>query len=314
MACRAKASFWSGTGRSSARTTLAAEKWRVREPEYQLVQLQHGPLAPATIIQPRLAPALLGLGLLEAVPDAAIIDATGGGGRGGGGGGGRRQGEPAVQWRGGTRVIGRFGWQGSSVSVRDQTTKAFALEMGLTSSDRRHDDCTPAQVDCLRSANDVIPEVPDESVDAVVAFVKWLAAPAAGARDGNAGPRLFAALGCEACHRSQLPVEMPEVDGPRRIRTIAPYTDLRLHDLGDAMADRDASGKAVPSKWRTAPLWGLGERVAREGHPTFLHDGRARSAEEAVLWHFGEGARSQRRFTELLPQQREALLRWLETL
>ena len=80
------------------------------------------------------------------------------------------------------------------------------------------------------------------------------------------------------------------------------------------MADRNAAGKAAPSKWRTAPLWGIGHRLATERHPTFLHDGRARTTEEAILWHLGEGARSQRRFKELLPCQRQELLRWLDTL
>ncbi len=95
---------------------------------------------------------------------------------------------------------------------------------------------------------------------------------------------------------------------------IAPYTDLRLHDLGMALADRDAAGVSVPSKWRTAPLWGLGYRLRRESMPTFLHDGRARSVAEAILWHGGEGASARRRFEELDSAQRQALLRWLGTL
>lgn len=94
---------------------------------------------------------------------------------------------------------------------------------------------------------------------------------------------------------------------------IAPYTDLRLHDLGMEMADENAAGARVPGKWRTAPLWGLGYRMTTETHPTFLHDGRAR-ARGAILWHSGEAAQARRNFMNLWGRPREALLRWLGTL
>lgn len=284
-------------------------QWSVRDPRYALVQLSHGQLAPTTVIEPRVAPSLYGLGLLEAVPDSAITGEPAGPGL-------RASGEPAFHGCRGTLVIGRFGWQGNAISVRDQTANAFAREMGLTSSTSRSDDCTAAEVDCRRLDPGAIAEVPDDSFEAVVAFARAVAVPAPSVRadSGDPGPRLFAALGCDACHRPALPVELPGADGKRPAQTIAAYTDLRLHDLGGGMADRTVAGKAVPSKWRTAPLWGIGFRLATEHSPTFLHDGRARTTEEAILWHLGEGARSQRRFKELLPGQREALLRWLATL
>jgi CxxC motif-containing protein (DUF1111 family) len=96
--------------------------------------------------------------------------------------------------------------------------------------------------------------------------------------------------------------------------TIAAYTDLRLHDLGLEMADEDASGARVPTRWRTAPLWGLGHRQEKDNASTFLHDGRARSTEEAILWHGGEASYAKRKFASLGPHARKTLLQWLATL
>jgi CxxC motif-containing protein (DUF1111 family) len=131
---------------------------------------------------------------------------------------------------------------------------------------------------------------------------------------GAAGTALFASLGCAACHRPELPVVLTDASGTQTAATIAPYTDLRPHDLGIEMADETASGEKVTSRWRTAPLWGLGHRIRTETHPTFLHDGRARSPEEAILWHAGEAAQARRNFVNLWGRPREMLLRWLETL
>ena len=285
--------------------------WHIRDPQYRLAQLRYGPLAPTTVIQPRVAPALFGLGLIEAVPDAAIV---------GNAPDSRKDrnisGEPAVHSRQGVQLIGRFGWQGNLLSVRDQTARAFVLEMGLTTSDEPSDDCTPAQADCLRLPNGGSPEVAEESLEAVVAYVKSIAVPEPPTRPrtGDTGARIFRRLGCDVCHHPQVEVEIPEAGGTHSTRVIAPYTDLRLHDFGPRMADRDVSGKAVISKWRTAPLWGLGYRTVTQGHSNFLHDGRARTIEEAILWHLGEGATSLSGFKALLPGQRDALLEWLEGL
>jgi len=249
-------------------------RWRLRTPHYNFSQLSHGPLASDTIVEPRLAPALFGVDLLEAVSGGA--------------------------------PEGRFGWQGASVSIRDQTTRAFSREMGVTSPDRPKDDCTPAEKDCVRSAQGR-PEVSDELLTALLTFEHSLAVPESSAKPKNArlGSELFKLIGCSNCHEPRLPAQSG---------FIAAYTDLQLHDLGMEMADKTVSGVSVVSKWRTAPLWGFGYRLQTESQPTFLHDGRARSAEEAILWHSGEAARARRKFTELGPRSRAALLSFLETL
>jgi CxxC motif-containing protein (DUF1111 family) len=252
--------------------------WHLRVPHYTFTDLRYGALAPQTIVKPRLAPALFGAGLLD---DADVV--------------------PHNQ--------GRFGWQATALSVRDQTARAFAREMGLTSTGMPHDDCTSAETACLQQPGGGSPEVSDDLFDAVLSFERWLAVPPSPSPHAfpDVDGRTFAELGCTACHQPYLNV--PSVGA-----TIAPYTDLRLHNLGTRLADSDVSGHKVSSTWRTAPLWGLGYRVSFERFPTFLHDGRARSVEEAILWHDGEAAGARKKFEHLRGAQRKTLLHWLETL
>ncbi|MBS0387109.1 MAG: hypothetical protein JSR15_01415 [Proteobacteria bacterium] len=285
-------------------------QWTLRVPRYRLSGLSRGPLAPRTVIKPRLAPALFGVGLLESVPASAIA------GTGAGSPQGRTAGTLAWQSRDGTRVLGRLGWQDSAVSIRDQVANAFAREMGLTSPERASDDCTAAEVDCPRESGAAAPEVAANLLDAVVAYLRTLAVPeaAAHAPQDEAGAAFFRDTGCASCHRPEMPVELRAADGTSKPGVIAPYTDLRLHDLGTEMADETVSGEKVASRWRTAPLWGLGHRLQKNAHATFLHDGRARSIEEAILWHGGEAAYAKRKFGYLGPRARENLLDWIAAL
>jgi len=284
------------------------EPFELRAPHYELRNLRYGPLDGQTIVQPRIAPQLFGIGLLEAVPQSAIVEPAA-----------RGSASAAVTWHRfqGRLRPGRFDWQNTAVSVRDQTTQAFAREMGLTSWDQPHDDCTRAEKDCLAQPNGGSPEVSSELLDAVVFFESELAVPTSPRRAGPeaaAGPALFEALGCADCHRPALPVMLRGRGGAPRSGFIAPYTDLRLHDLGADLADALVSGAAVPSRWRTAPLWGLGYRLAHERFPTFLHDGRARTVEEAILWHGGEAGLTREKFAHLSRAERQALLDWLASL
>ncbi|HTY51033.1 MAG TPA: di-heme oxidoredictase family protein [Steroidobacteraceae bacterium] len=258
--------------------------WELREPHYQLTNLRYGPLASTTLIKPRLAPALFGVGLLEAVPVAGSD--------------------------------GRFGWQGSAYSIRDQTTRAFSREMGLTSADRRFDDCTVQESACLKHQGGEAAEVSAPLLDAVVTFQRWLAVPQGPhpVAPQDPGAKLFAQVGCAACHQPLQPVQFRTPDGQLVRSSIAPYTDLKLHYLGSGLSDGDASGERAVSRWRTPALWGLGYRLGRESFPTFLHDGRARSVEEAVLWHDGEAAAARLRFEQLPRAEREALMRWVGAL
>jgi CxxC motif-containing protein (DUF1111 family) len=283
--------------------------WSLRAPHYTLINLRYGPLSPQTIVKPRLAPALFGAGLL----DAASVDLD----RGTTSSGATAPGSGSVKHAPqDLPAPGRFGWQASALSVRDQTARAFAREMGLTSADMPSDDCTKAETACQQQPSGGSPEVSDDIFNAVVSFQRWLAVPASPTphtipdRDATT----FSKLGCVGCHHPQLQVALTDDAGKDVPAVIAPYTDLRIHDLGARLADETVAGKKVTSKWRTAPLWGLGYRMSLERFPTFLHDGRARSAEEAILWHDGEAAGARTRFEQLPAQERKAFLVWLETL
>ncbi|MGH8444017.1 MAG: di-heme oxidoredictase family protein [Solimonas sp.] len=268
--------------------------WALRVPAYRITSLRDGELAPDTVRQPRLPPALYGVGLLERIADDRRL---------------RWAADPRAR-RDGIRgtAAGRFGWQGTSVSVAEQTARAFSREMGLTSGLVASDDCTPAQERC-RLPDGGTPEVSAELFDALLAFQRYLAVPVV-PRDavggGKAGAALFTAAGCDLCHRPAATVRLD--DG--RLVAIAPYTDLLLHDLGEGLADRDGAGRVAASRWRTAPLWGIG-LAPRATEAAYLHDGRAVSLEQAVLWHDGEAAVSRRRFERFTAAERARLLAWL---
>ncbi len=270
------------------------QRWRLHEPRYEVVDVSLRALPAATVLKPRIGPAVFGAGLLDAVPRSAV-EAI------------RSAQPPAVRGD----IGGRFGWQGEAMSLVDQTAIAFAREMGLTSQILPSDDCTQAQADCLAAPQAGKPELPEESFHALNTFQFLLAAPARGRIDPAAdvaGAALFERAGCAACHVPQLPV--PRDDGDIRID---PYTDLLLHDLGEGLADRTVAGTPVPSRWRTAPLWGLAHAL-QAGSVGLMHDGRARSVEEAILWHEGQGAEARRNFLAMDAASRRQLLDWVESL
>lgn len=262
--------------------------WALREPRFEIT-LRDGKALPAEIVvRPRAAPALFGAGLLDAVPASAITPAA--------------PPEPPA---------GRFGWQLGARSLKQQTAHALAREMGLTSTVARRDDCAPDDPVCRAAPNGGVPEVSPEFFDALLAFQRWLAVPQPKTTTHNPphstlGERLFQQVGCAGCHQPTLPVEgVPGMDA------IAAFTDLRAHDLGPGLADRDGTGRVIASRWRTAPLWGLSHALGTGEEAALLHDGRARNTEEAVLWHQGEAEDVRRRFMEMPVGDRQALLDWV---
>jgi CxxC motif-containing protein (DUF1111 family) len=283
-------------------------RWRIRVPHYQLTELAHGPLSGTTLIKPRVAPPLFGVGLLELIPEAAI-------GSGASGKGGAPFGVAAWNVRQGVCTLGRFGWQGDMVSIRDQTTRAMAGEMGLTSVLQPRDDCTPVETDCWARPAGLPLEVSEELVDALIIFQRTyeVAPPLPDGGEARLGRELFESIGCAACHRPRMPVTLTNADGKSTSAFVEPYTDLRLHYLGTRMSDVTVSGQEVRSVWRTPPLWGLGYRLKLHAQMTYLHDGRARSAEEAVLWHGGEADFARTTFMNMGPRSRKALLHWVES-
>lgn len=284
-------------------------------PEYSFEELAYGELAADARSSPRVAPAVLGVGLLEAIPEAQIMERNDPDDANGDGISGRpnRVWDPLVK----REVLGRFGWKLNQPDIAHQTAAAFSGEIGMSTSLRPDQNCTPAQTQCAAAPDGGKPEISDEIFNRMVMYQRMLGVPVR--RDLNApevkrGAKLFMDAGCESCHRATFKTgdvqDQPWLSG----QTIHPFTDMLLHDMGEGLADGRADFAATGSEWRTQPLWGLGMQKTVNGHTRLLHDGRARDASEAILWHGGEAERAKEAFRTLSKQDREALLKFLDSL
>jgi CxxC motif-containing protein (DUF1111 family) len=156
----------------------------------------------------------------------------------------------------------------------------------------------------------------DHKLERVTFYSSALAVPARRDLDDpvvQEGEALFASVGCTACHRETHRTGDAAIEGLAS-QVIHAYTDLLLHDMGEGLADGRPDFEASGSEWRTPPLWGIGLTEVVSGHTRFLHDGRAHSLEEAILWHGGEADGARTRFEALTAEQRAALLTFLESL
>jgi len=287
--------------------------YTLRAPSYRLEELGYGPLGEDVRLGPRVAPHLVGLGLLEAVPVEAVLaladpdDADGDG----------VSGRPhwVVGRRSGERELGRFGWKATQPTVEEQVATAFVNDIGITSPLLPDEATRPDQA--IEAASGGTPELSGQKLARVVFYSQVLGVPAARDVDDprvRAGRVTFTELGCATCHTPELTTGpqacLPALAGQR----IRPFTDLLLHDMGPGLADGKRDGDAQPGEWRTPPLWGIGLIEVVSGHGRLLHDGRARNMEEAVLWHGGEGARARERYRALSAEQREELLAFLRSI
>lgn len=290
-------------------------------PVYGITDMNYGPLAVGTRLSARLAPRLHGTGLLERVPEEAILALADPDDRDSDGVSGRAH---MVETADGPR-IGRFGWKAIHPTVTDQNAEAFLLDIGLSTPNfpQHWGDCTEAQTLCRTAPHGDTDrmeglEVPSTVLGLVDLYVRGLPAERASLSapaDGE-GLAVFTATGCAACHRPTLPVtpsagiraQLP--DGG----TIAPFTDLLLHDMGDGLADEVNAGDASGREWRTAPLWHMRKRMAEADGPYLLHDGRARDVGTAILWHGGEALAARDRFVALTEPERQLLIRFVEGL
>ena len=288
----------------------------LRRPRITLTNWRDGDPGPDLLVGPRLAPAVFGTGLLEAIPGTAIEAAADPDDRDRDGISGRvnRVHDPER----GTTAIGRFGWKANQPTLRRQTADAFLGDMGLTTPPNPDESLTDAQRARFTAApSGGSPEVSARIFDRVVTYVQTLAVPAR--RDVTdttvqRGEALFREIRCAACHlpdaRTGTDHAVPEL----RSQTIHPFTDLLVHDMGPDLADGRPDFAADGLEWRTPPLWGLGLHNAVNGHVFLLHDGRARSPEEAILWHGGEATAVREAFAKLPAADRAALLRFLDSL
>ncbi|MEW6306199.1 MAG: di-heme oxidoredictase family protein, partial [Verrucomicrobiota bacterium] len=289
------------------------EPYILRRPHYTITNLAYGPLATNILISPRVAPVVIGLGLLEAVPEETLRTLADPEDRDGDGISGRLN----IVWDVVSKrpAIGRFGWKAEQPTVLQQVAGAFNGDMGLTTSLFPQENHTPAQA--IRQPSGGSPEVSDEILHAVAFYSRTLAVPARRNWDDatvRRGQRIFHVLKCASCHVPELKTgdwpDLPELSH----QTIRPYTDLLLHDLGEGLSDHRPVFTASGREWRTPPLWGIGLVEKVNGHTNFLQDGRARNLTEAILWHGGEAERSKGQFRALPKADRDALIAFLNSL
>ena len=273
------------------------------------------------VVSLRLPPPVFGVGLMEAIPDATIIARADPDDVDGDGISGRvnwvRPNEYALT--NGTSAglrVGRFGRKAQTSSLLEQTVEAYHQDMGITSEHQPRENHNPlSSVPADVSDRVVDPEVSLATVQAVVHYLRTLAPPRPGTETDQRGEgrTLFSSIGCATCHISTLQT------GPSAITALANqpvelYSDLLLHDMGDALADNRPDGAANGREWRTTPLWGLRlMRAFLDGQALLLHDGRARTVEEAILLHGGEAKRSRDAFAALNAAQRAAVLDFVES-
>jgi CxxC motif-containing protein (DUF1111 family) len=295
----------------------------LRAPSYTLGDLGYGPLAADAMLSPRVAPQMIGLGLLEAIPVADILAHADPDDADGDGISGRPSIVPSVEF--GVPMLGRFGFKGGAPTVKEQSAGAFSGDMGLSTvlHPDPWGDCTPAQADCRTAPAGQEPgvrdglEVDGQSLDLVAFYARNLAVPERRNMDDPQvlhGKELFYDIGCTGCHVPKYVTARLKDQPEQSFQLIWPYTDLLLHDMGPGLADNRPEGRATGSEWKTPPLWGVGLTQTVSGHSYFLHDGRARNLLEAILWHGGEAQAPRDAVVGLPKADRDALIAFLESL
>ncbi|UTW10756.1 di-heme oxidoreductase family protein [Marinobacterium rhizophilum] len=297
------------------------EAW-LRSPTYRILEPAYGPLQSDMQLSPRIAPPMPGLGLLEQISEADILSQADPQDRDGDGISGRpnRVWDQARQ----TEALGRFGWKAGNPSLAQQNSSALQSDIGIGNPmfPAATGDCTAVQAVCLQAPDGNTPlqdglEASQQMLDWLLFYSRHLAVsarPDAADPEVQAGRQLFHDSGCASCHRPHfVTAETPQLPALSR-QPIWPYTDLLLHDMGEGLADHRPEFAATGREWRTAPLWGIGQTQTVSGHNYYLHDGRARSLLEAILWHGGEATAARQRVISMPARQRTQLIRFLESL
>ena len=307
----------------------------LRAPIFNLTNPGYGPFDDALMVSPRIALPMIGLGLLEQIPDADIKKQVASNHKNSSDIKGKFN--LVMDPQTGKVALGRFGWKAGQTKLLTQNQSAFNEDMGLTSNIRPKESCMPTQTACMNAAtgadeqgNGKPPvEVNDEVAKFVEFYTRNLAVPHRRNADDKlvlAGKKRFYDMGCQSCHTPRY--QLPKTDDDhieQHGQVIYPYTDLLLHDMGDDLADRTIAGKLPPKdlqveflansyEWRTPALWGIGLAQTVDPQATFLHDGRARTLMEAVLWHGGEAKKQQQKVLKLDKQGRTELNAFLQSL
>lgn len=296
-------------------TYVDGDSYVLLRPTYTFEALSFGPMPDDVMYSPRVAPSMIGLGLLEAIPESSLLnkadpddwDQDGVSGR------------VNMVWDAATSEhrIGRFGWKANQPNLRQQTAGAFLGDIGITSSLFTENECPESSEACAAAVNGGEPELLDVILDNVSIYSATLAVPAGRGRgdpDVQTGYERFLEAGCDSCHTPTWITGESAFSDALSGQEIHPFTDLLLHDMGEELSDGRPDFLATGSEWRTPPLWGLGLQQTVNGHLRLLHDGRARGFAEAILWHGGEGELAKQAFLAMGRQDREALIQFLESL
>lgn len=285
------------------------------KPVVKLSDFAYGKPHPELSTSLRLAPQVIGLGLLEAIPEQALRDLV------------QQQAKKDGPVSGklnrvwdaekGEYGVGRFGWKAEQPTLKQQNAAAFNGDIGITSTLLPQEPCTAKQPVCDNRPNGGNPEISDKLLDLVTFYSRNLAVPVRRNVETNAvkqGQALFTSVGCIDCHHA--PFTAAKIDGydEQAGQTFYPFTDLLLHDMGEGLSDQRPVFQASGSEWRTPPLWGIGLTREVSGEEHYLHDGRARSLLEAILWHGGEAQSSRDAVVTMKKAERDALIAFLESL
>lgn len=287
------------------------------QPEYQLSDLNYGPLQPHMGISPRFSRGIYGAGLLDAISDTDLLAQEDPEDRNRDGISGHYNRVPNIAT--GEIALGRFGFKAKHPTLEQQVAAAFHGDIGITNPLFPKDSCTKSQTMCQQAAlvgkQDTL-DIPSSLLSLVVTFNRYLGVPPARTQNPlfAQGRTLFYRAQCHQCHTPHYKTSADYADPALRELSIWPYTDLALHDMGPELADNRSAFNASGQEWRTPPLWGLGLQTKIAGETRLLHDGRARSLEEAILWHGGEARVSQTLFTQFAKTERDALLAFLASI
>ncbi|UWR77185.1 thiol oxidoreductase [Phaeobacter inhibens] len=293
----------------------------LQRPEYSANNLGYGPLHPDAMLSPRVAPSMIGLGLLEAIPAADILAGADEDDRDGDGISGRANLVWSVEHN--RIMLGRFGYKAGQPTVHEQSAAAFSGDIGISTPlfPAHSGDCTTAQTSCRNAphgGDDIREtEIDQPNMDLVTFYSRNLGVPARRTPDDPAvlrGKAQFYSAGCTSCHTPKFVTNRLEAQPAQSFQLIWPYSDLLLHDMGEGLADHRPEARATGREWRTAPLWGVGLVQQVNPRAGFLHDGRARTLLEAILWHGGEAQSARDTVVGLAPKDRADLIRFLESL
>ncbi|MCW2118966.1 di-heme oxidoredictase family protein [Flavobacterium sp. 7A] len=284
----------------------------LQKPIYTIGNLGFGALASNVQVSPRVANQVIGLGLLEAVPEATVLNFINQNNKNGISGKANYVYDIATK----STKLGRFGWKANQPNIRQQSAAAFSGDMGITTSLFPTENI-PAALNGSAIPNGGKPEISDPNFDKVVFYTSTLAVPARrNYTDATvlAGKKTFETIGCTSCHIPKMTTGSTHVVTALRNQVIRPYTDMLLHDMGDALADNTPDFLATGKEWRTQPLWGIGLISTVNNHTFLMHDGRAKNVEEAILWHGGEADYAKSEYKKLTKTDREALLTFINSL